>query len=79
MKVGDGIYQLSVRTLSELIDESYYYFGWQHEATAMIQKAQNRIIHATRNLRGGYFHFLSDLYSLYYGLLINTIETLLSW
>ena len=45
----------------------------------MIHKEMKQIINATGDLHGGCFHFLAAGYSLFYALLIQTIQTLLVW
>ena len=38
-----------------------------------------QLIHVPRDLHGGCFHFLSAIYSLYYGALIQPIQALVGW
>ena len=45
----------------------------------MIQKALNQIIHVPGDLHGGCFHFLSAVYTLFYGSLIQPIQIMLGW
>jgi hypothetical protein len=49
------------------------------EATVMIQKALGQIIHIPGDLHGGCFHFLSAIYNIFYGALLQPIQSLLGW
>ena len=77
--VGDGLSQMRARTFNELIEDSSYSFGAQHETTAKVAKGMQQIIHVPGDLHGGCFHFLSAIYTLYYAALIQPIQALIGW
>ena len=77
--VGDGLSQVRARTFSNLMQECSNSFGDKHEKSIMIQKALNQIIHVPGDLHGGCFHFLSAVYTLFYGSLIQPIQIMLGW
>ena len=77
--VGDGLSQMRARTSNDLIEDSAYSFGQQHEMTAKVAKGMQQIIHVPGDLHGGSFHFLSAIYSLYYAALIQPIQALIGW
>jgi hypothetical protein len=79
MVVGDGLSQIRARTFTELIQEVSNSYGPQHQASTVINKALNQIIHVPGDLHGGCFHFLAAVYSLFYGSLIQPIQILLGW
>ena len=45
----------------------------------MIRRALGQVIHVIGDLHGGRFHFLTTIYSLFYGSLIQYIQVLLGW
>ena len=77
--VGDGLSQMRARTFNELIKDSAFSFGAQHEMTVKVAKGMQQIIHVPGDLHGGCFHFLSAIYSLYYVALIKPIQALIGW
>ena len=77
--VGDGLSQMRARTFNNLIEDSAYSFGDQHETTAKVAKDMQQIIHVPGDLHGGCFHFLSAIYSLYFAALIQPIQALIGW
>jgi hypothetical protein len=80
MLIGDGLSQIRVKTFCTLMaNKSYSNFDEEHENNEVIQRALGQIINVTGDLHGGCFHFLSALYSLYYGSLIQPIQALLGW
>ena len=79
MLVGDGLSQIRVRTFVEMIGDQCYDLGQEHESTVMIRKALGQIINVTGDLHGGCFHFLQAVFNLFYGSLIQPIQTLLGW
>ena len=79
MLVGDGLSQIRVRTFTNLIDTHSYSYNEKREQTLMIQKAMKQVVNVTGDLHGGCFHFLSAIFALYYGSLIQPIQTLLGW
>jgi hypothetical protein len=79
MVVGDGLSQVRARTFQELVQDVSNSFGKQYDASITIQKALKQIIHVPGDLYGGCFHFLSAVYSLFYGSLIQPIQILLGW
>ena len=70
---------MRARTFNDLIEDSAYSFGEQHETTAKVAKGMQQIIHVPGDLHGGCFHFLSAIYSLYYAALIQPIQALIGW
>ena len=62
-----------------MIEDSSFCFKETHEATTTIYKALGQVIHITGDLHGGCFHFLSAIYSLFYGSLIQFMQILLGW
>ena len=62
-----------------MIEDSSFCFKETHEATTTIYKALGQVIHITGDLHGGRFHFLSAIYSLFYGSLFQFMQILLSW
>ena len=79
MLVGDGLTQVRIRTFIDMIETSCYNFGESQRAVEMIKHAMGQVIHVTGDLHGGLFHFLSAIYSLYYGTLIQPIQIMLGW
>ena len=79
MLVGDGLTQIRVKTFIELIQQSSFNFGDQHDTTEMIRKALGQVVHVTGDLHGGLFHFLSSIYALFYGSLIQPVQELVAW
>jgi hypothetical protein len=79
MVIGDGLSQVRARSFEELVQEVSHSYGKQYDASMTIQKALKQIIHVPGDLHGGCFHFLSAIYSLFYGSLIQPIQILLGW
>ena len=79
MLSGDGLSQVRARTLDELISQSAHRYIEHHETRNVLKKALSRIVHVTGDLHGGNFHFLSAVYTVFYGALIQPIQTLLGW
>ena len=79
MLVGDGLTQIRVKTFVDLIQRTSFDFGKQQETTEMIRKALGQVIHVTGDLHGGLFHFLSSIYSLFYGCLIQPVQEVVAW
>ena len=77
--VGDGLSQMRTHTFNDIIEDSSYNFGAQHEMTVKVTKSLQQVIHVPGDLHGGCFHFLSAIYSLYYGALIQPIQALVGW
>eukprot|EP00957_Ditylum_brightwellii_P206102 15346818-Ditylum_brightwellii.AAC.1 len=75
--VGDGLSQMHAHSFNELIEDSAYSFGSQHKMTAKVTQGMQQIIHVPGDLHDGCFHFLSAIYNLYYGALIQSIQALL--
>ena len=79
MLVGEGLSQIRAKTFEKMIEESSYKFSETHEKTRMIRLALGQVIHIMGDLHGGQFHFLSAIYLLFYGSLIQQIQLLLGW
>ena len=79
MLVGDGLSQIRVKTFEKMIEDSSFHFKETHKATTTIRKALGQVIHITGDLHGGCFHFLSAMYSLFYGSFIQFMQILLGW
>ena len=79
MLVGDGLLQIRAETFEKMIKELSYRFKDTHKATEMIKNALGQVIHITGDLHGGQFHFLSAIYSLFYGSMIQFFQLLLGW
>ena len=76
---GDGLSQVRARAFEELIQKSNHLFGVQHDMKAKLKKVMSQVVHITGDLHGGNFHFLSAVYSLFYGSLIQPIQLMLGW
>jgi hypothetical protein len=79
MLVGDGLSQVRVRTFEELVKDSSFWFDEQQQCAQMLHKAMGQVINVTGDLHGGRFHFLSAIYNLFYGSLIQFVQILLKW
>ena len=79
MVVGGGLSQLRVKTFENIIEQSSYKCNKTFFARKMIKAALCQVIHIPGDLHGGRFHFLSAIYSLFYGSLIQYIQILLGW
>ena len=79
MLVGDGLSQIRAKTFEKVIEESSYRFSETHKKMRMIRLALGLVILITGDLHGGRFHFLSAIYLLFYGSLIQHIQLLLGW
>ena len=78
--VGDGLTQIRIDTFRELIEESSYRFGKRYEISNILTNAMNQIIPLPGDLHGGCFHFLGAIYTLFYGCIIQPVQTsLLGW
>ena len=75
----DGLSQVRARAFEELIQKLNHLFGVQHDMKAKLKKVMSRVVHITGDLHGGNFHFLSAVYSLFYGSLIQPIQLMLGW
>ena len=76
---GDGLSQVRARSFDALIREGSTQFGPQYRMRSMLQKALSRVIHVTGDLHGGNFHFLSAVYAMFYGCLLQPVQTMLGW
>ena len=79
MLVGDGILQVRTKTFESMIEESCYQFKETQQAAKMIRNMLGQVIHITGDLHGGWFHFLSAIYCLFYGSFIQHFQILLGW
>ena len=79
MLTGDGLSQVRARTLDDIISKDAHAYGEHHDTRIILKKALSRIVHVTGDLHGGNFHFLAAVYSVFYGSLIQPIQTLLGW
>ena len=79
MLVSYGLSKIRVRTFENMIQESSFCFKENFKATNMIRKALGQVIHVTGDLYGGCFHFLSLIYLLFYGSLIQFLQIILGW
>ena len=77
--VGDGLTQIRAKQFSDLIKESSASYGPCHETTMMIQKAIDQVIFIPGDLHGGGFHIMQVVYNLFYGAIIQKIQTILQW
>ena len=77
--VGNGLSQIRARQFSDLIDETSTSFGPRHETMLMLQKALDQVIFVPGNLHGGGFHILQIVYNLFYGAIIQKVQTVLQW
>ena len=79
MLVGDGLSQVRVKSLEDLVKNSSFWFSNQQETAHMIHEALGQVINITGDLHGGRFHFLASIYNLYYGSIIQFCQHLLKW
>ena len=77
--VGNGLSQIRARQFSDLIDKTSTLFGPRHETTLMLQKAFNQVIFIPGDLHSGGFHILQIVYNLFYGTIIQKVQTVLQW
>ena len=78
MFVGDGLTMARMKSFDELLNTSCMGHAKQYEKALMLRKAMSRVVVVTGDLHGC-FHFLMSVYSLFYGSLIQPIQTLLKW
>lgn len=76
---GDGLSQVRARSFDNLIRDSSNHFGPQQSMRTILKKALSRVVHVTGDLHGGNFHFLSAVYTMFYGCLLQPIQTMLGW
>ena len=76
---GDGLSQVRAKTFDDLVRDSSTHYGPQQKMKGMLKKAMSRVIHVTGDLHGGNFHFLSAVYSMFYGCLLQPIQIMLGW
>eukprot|EP00957_Ditylum_brightwellii_P211380 15366112-Ditylum_brightwellii.AAC.1 len=50
-----------------------------YAATNVIRAAMKQVINVTGDLHAGCFHFLSSVYSIFYGALMQPVQVLLGW
>jgi hypothetical protein len=72
--VGDGITQMRVRSFYESINTSSINFRQQHKESSTFAKALDRLVLVVGDLHGGGFHFLSAMYSLFYGAFMQPMQ-----
>ena len=77
--VGDSLFQIRARTFNELIEKPSCTFKKQHEKRAKVVNAMEQVTHVPGDLHGGCFRFLSSIYTLFYGALIQPIQALIGW
>ena len=80
MLVGDGLSQIWVKTCTRIISNATYStFNEEHENTVIIQRALKQVVNVTGDLYGEWFHFLQEIYTLLFGILIQPVQALLGW
>ena len=77
--VGDSLTQICARQFLDLVHETSTSFGQQHETTMMLQRALDQVIFIPGDLHGGGFHILQIVYNLFYGAIIQKVQTVLQW
>ena len=77
--VGDGLTQMRAKQFSEMIDQTSISYGPRHEVTTMLQEALERIIFLPGDLHGGGIHIMQVVYNLFYGTILQKIQTVLKW
>ena len=78
MFVGDGLTMARVKSFEDHINNTCIGFAKRHEKAIMLRKAMSRVIIVTGDLHGC-FHCLMSVYSIFYGCLIQPIQTILKW
>ena len=76
--IGDGLTMVRVRTFQDLINQCCFGYSERDEKAVMLQKALSRVISVTGDLHGC-FHALACCFRLFYGSLIQPIQSLLKW
>ena len=77
-RVGDGLTMARMKSFDELLNTNVMGHARQYEKAQMLRKAMSRVVVVTGNLHGC-FHALMSVYSIFYGSLIQPIQTLLKW
>ena len=78
MFVGDGLTMARMKSFDELLNTNCMGHARQYEKALMLRKAMSRVVVVTGDLHGC-FHALMSVYSIFYGSLIQPIQTLLKW
>ena len=77
--VGDGLTMARIKSFDELLSSSPMEYTMKHEkAVILCNKALSQVVVVTGDL-DGCFHCLMPVYSLFYGALIQPIQTVLKW
>ena len=80
MLVGDGLSKIRVKTFTNIISKNNYStFNEEHENTVIIQKELKLVLNLTGYLHGSFFNFLQATYTLFLGILIQTVQAMLGW
>ena len=77
--VGDGLTQIHAKQFTDMIDESSTLYGPCHRVTQMLQKVLEQVIFILGDLHGGGFHIMQVVYNLFYGTLLQKIQSILKW
>ena len=77
--VGDGLTQIRAKQFAEIIEESSSSYGPRQRTSMMIQRALDQVIFIHGDLHGGGFHIMQVIYNLFYGAIIQKVQTVLKW
>jgi hypothetical protein len=77
--VGDGLSQMRLQAFKDMLHTSSYSFEKWYEMAQLLSKALDQCVALPGDLHGGGFHFLVVVYNLYYGGIIQPIQTALGW
>ena len=78
MFVGDGLTMARMKSFGKLLNiNCVVYAARRYEKAMMLRKTMRRVVVATGYLHGCRFHVLMSVYSLFYGSLIQPIQTVL--
>ena len=78
MFVGDGLTMACIKSFDDLLISSPMEYTMKHEKAVILRKALIRVVVVTGDLHGC-FHCLMPVNSLFYGALIQPIQTVLKW
>ena len=78
MFVGDGLTMARMKNFNKLLNTNGMGHARQYEKALMLSKAMSRVVVVTGDLHGC-FHVLMSVYSIFFGSLMQPIQTLLKW
>jgi hypothetical protein len=77
--VGNGLSQMRLQAFKDMLHTLSYSFKKRYEMAQLFSKALDQCVVLPGDLHSGGFHFLVVVYNLYYGGIIQPIQSALGW